>query len=86
MKVFYTKTFLRQLESLPVLLQEEAAERIELFRDRKNHPMLKVYKLQGALAGFLSFSVNFRYRIVFSYRKDRSVLLHDIGDHDVYER
>ena len=85
MEIQYTPAFIRQLNALEIDLQEETYEKIDLFRHRKNHQKLKVHKLTGRLAGRYSFSVNYRYRIVFSYiTKDVAVFL-AIGDHDVYK-
>lgn len=86
MHVAYTPGFLRMLKALPALLQEEAIEKIEQFKDEKNHAALKVHKLKGRLAGRYGFSVNYHVRIIFTFlkTKPREALLLAIGDHDVY--
>ena len=85
MEIQYTPAFIRQFNALETALKEETYEKIDLFRDKKNHQKLKVHKLIGRLAGRYSFSLNYRYRIVFSYlAKDTAVFL-AIGDHDVYK-
>jgi len=84
MKIVYLPSFIRQFKTLEKDLQEEAFEKIELFRNADNHKFLRVHKLKGRLAGRYSFSVNYKTRIVFSYiSKDEAAFL-DIGDHDVY--
>lgn len=85
-EVTLTPQFARKLKSLNATTQEEAYEKIELFKDTANHKTLHVHKLRGRLAGKYSFSVNFRYRIVFMYNSahDEAYLL-AIGDHSVYE-
>ena len=85
MKVAYTHAFLRQLWSLEDDLQKETLGKIELFKEKKNHRILKVHKLKGRLAGRFSFSVDFRYRIIFTYLSKDEAVLHAIGDHDVYK-
>jgi len=84
MDVSYAPTFVRQFKGLEKNLQEEVIEKIELFCNRKNHRSLKVHKLTGRLAGRFSFSVNYKFRIVFLYLSSRSVVLLAVGDHDVY--
>lgn len=84
MDVAYSPSFVRQFKALDPALQEEVLEKIALFRERKNHPYLKVHKLQGRLAGRYSFSVNYRFRIVFSYRSKKEAVFLAIGDHTVY--
>lgn len=82
--VYFTPSFLRQLRSLPPEIQEEAIEKVDLFKDRKHHKMLKVHKLKGRLAGRFSFSANYHTRIVFNYVSANEVVLLAIGDHDIY--
>ena len=88
MEVSYTPSFVRALNKLPPELQEEALEKIDLFRDQKNHKQLKVHKLSGRLKGRYSFSVNYKTRVVFNYLQTnpKEARLDAIGDHDVYDR
>ncbi len=85
MEILYKPTFIRQFNRLEELLQDEVLEKIELFKNEKNHKQLKVHKLTGKLKNFYSFSVNYSYRIIFSYENKKSVVLFAIGDHDVYK-
>jgi proteic killer suppression protein len=84
MEVIYIPAFVRQFEKLEKNLQDEVREKIELFKKKENHQMLLVHKLQGTLQGRYSFSVNFKYRIVFQYLSKTEIVLLAIGDHDVY--
>ena len=85
MKISFLPVFVKKFNKLESDLQEEVLEKIELFKDIKNHKQLKVHKLNGVLSGRYSFSVNYKTRIVFSYlSKTESVLL-AVGDHDVYK-
>ncbi len=86
LSVDLTPQFRRQFKKLPRELQYEAFEKIELFKNPTNHQTLHVHKLKGKLAGFWSFSVNYRYRIVFGWlKKDKkSAALLAVGDHEVY--
>lgn len=81
----YAPAFLNQLKKLPIELQHEAIEKIELFKHRSNHRLLKVHKLKGKMKGKLSFSVNYSYRIAFKWLPDDAAGLLAIGDHDIYE-
>ena len=83
-RLIFAPAFLRQLTALPIDLQEEAIERVELFKHRTNHQFLKVHKLKGSLRGVLSFSVNYRIRILFQWSTSQEAELLAIGDHDVY--
>jgi len=84
-EIEYAPSFLKQLKKCEKRLQEEATEKIKLFRDRANHKMLEVHKLKGKLAGKYGFSVNYRDRVVFKWLADNTAGLLAIGDHSVYD-
>jgi len=86
MKVRFLPIFARHLNRLDPKLQLEAIEKIELFKDKKNHKQLKVHQLRGRLVGRYSFSVNYKTRIVFSYLSKNEAALLAIGDHAVYDK
>ncbi len=86
MKIFFKPTFVRQFKQLELGLQQEAVEKIELFKDKKNYKQLKIHQLHGRLAGRYSFSVNYKTRIVFSYLSKNETVLLAIGDHAVYDK
>ncbi len=85
MTVFYTANFLRQFKKLPRTLQQEAKEKIELFKKNQHQPSLRVHKLKGHLRRYWSFSVNYSYRIVYEYDSSTTIALLAIGDHSVYQ-
>ncbi len=84
-KVFYTRAFLRQLKKLEDGLAVEVVEKIELFKNEKNHIMLKVHKLHGNLKDKYSFSVNYKVRIIFEYDSKSQIYIIAIDDHDIYK-
>ena len=85
MKIGYKATFIRKFNKFEQALQEEVLEKIELFKDVKNHKQLKVHKLHGPLSGRYSFSVNYKTRIVFIYISKKEVAILSVGDHAVYD-
>jgi len=60
-----------------MVVDQQDSERLRLF---PLHP----YEL-GCMEGFLSFSVNYRYRIVFQWENRKTAVLLTVGDHDVYK-
>lgn len=84
MKIIYLPIFVRQYKKLPELLREETMEKIDLFEKDPNHSFLKTHKLKGTLSGRWSFSVNYEYRIVFTYVSKTEVAFLSIGNHDIY--
>lgn len=86
MKIGYKPVFIRQFNKLSKNLQEEVLEKIELFKNKSNHKSLKVHKLNGHLNKSYSFSVNYKYRIIFDYVTKTEVNILAIGDHDIYNK
>lgn len=83
LNIFYTPSFIRRYKNLDPLLKIEVKEKIEEFRNSKNHLKLKVHKLKGYLINTYSFSVNFKIRIIFEYQKKReNINLLYVGSHD----
>ncbi|MCX6755645.1 MAG: hypothetical protein NT068_03895 [Candidatus Nomurabacteria bacterium] len=85
LKVIYAPIFVRKFEKLEKDLQDEAFEKIELFKDSKNHESLKVHKLHGRFKNQYSFYVNYKIRIVFEWQNKDEVAFLVIGDHDLYK-
>ena len=83
-EIMFKPEFIRLYNKLPHELQGEVKEKIELFREARNHALLKVHKLHGRMKGSHSFSVNYRYRIVFEYESKNCAILMNVGDHDMY--
>lgn len=83
--IIYSPFFIRKLNRMGNDLQEEVIQKIGLFKDRKNHIILKVHKLHGKFSDRFSFSVNYKFRIAFRYVSKNEVLFLDIGDHDIYK-
>lgn len=84
-QIMFLPRFLKEMKRLERALQEEAVEKIGLFKDSANHRALKVHRLHGPLKGRYSFSINYRYRIVFKYISKSEVAFLTVGDHAIYQ-
>lgn len=84
-KLFYTPVFLRRYEKLSEPLKEEIREKILVFKKNPRFPSLHTHKLKGRMQGSYSFSVNYRYRVVFRYDTPETVALLSVGNHDIYQ-
>lgn len=84
-EINFKPTFIKQFNALENDLQDEILEKIELFKNRKNHKQLKTHKLHGQLKDWFSFSVNYKFRIVFSFTTKNAVVLLAVGDHEIYK-
>ncbi len=87
LKLVYTSTFIRSLQKLEKKLQDEVIEKLELFRNKKNHAQLKLHKLHGAQKHLHAFSVNYATRVIVRFSKENIAVVYvlDVGDHDLYE-
>ncbi len=83
METEYTGRFLRSLKKLPVLVQNDVIEAVDRY-NANDTDQLFVHKLKGKMKGYLAFSANFAYRVIFKKEKNKTIFL-DVGDHDVYE-
>lgn len=84
MDVAFAPSFIREYKKLPKDLQAEIKDKITVFQSDPHHPFLKTHKLKGKLAGRYSFSVNYKYRIVFVYLSPKEAVFLTVGDHEVY--
>ena len=85
MKIEYSSSFIKMFNSLEKDLADEVYEKLNLFKDKKNHKMLNVHKLHGALKNRYSFSVNYKIRIVFGFIEKNKAVMHAIGGHNLYK-
>lgn len=83
LNIFYKPVFIKKYKKLDKILQKKVKEKIEEFRNLKNHTGLNVHKLKGQMRNTYAFSVNFQVRIIFEYEKNKkNVNLLHIGSHD----
>jgi mRNA-degrading endonuclease YafQ of YafQ-DinJ toxin-antitoxin module len=86
MKIIYSSKFAREYKKLPNNIKNIAEEQEIVFRQDPYDPQLKTHKLKGKLSGFLSFSIAYKYRIIFEFAQDKNtVYFHSVSDHDIYE-
>ncbi len=81
-EVHFTPHFVRSVKKMPDNLLEDIFDKVELLKNRENHIMLKVHKLNGSMKDLFSFSVNFKIRIIFKYVSKNEVVCMFAGDHD----
>ena len=86
MKISFSPSFINKFEHLPEELQEEALEKIDLLKDKRNNKILRVHKLHGKLKGRWSFSINYEIRIIFAFIDKDEIVLMSVGSHKIYDR
>lgn len=86
MEIIYSSKFAREYKKLPDNIKDNAEEQETLFRKDPFDPKLKTHTLKGKLRGFLSFSIGYKYRIIFEFANSKTVAyFHSVGNHDIYE-
>lgn len=81
----YTSKFERNFKKLPWSVRRKAAAKEKIFRKDPFHPTLKTHRLKGLMVGFYSFSIDYRYRVVFAWENGDEVTFIDAGDHSIYK-
>ena len=85
MKILYSSKFAREYKKLPNSIKDVAEKKEEILRSRPFDPRLKTHKLKGKLTDFYSFSISPRWRIVFHFENESTVVFDNVGTHDVYK-
>lgn len=82
MKVAYSKDFKKSFAKLQLKARQQFSERLRLYLDNPQHPLLNVHGLHGVWEGYQSFNVNADVRVIFSIRDEGATLYLDIiGTH-----
>ena len=86
MEIVYSSKFAREYGKLPDSVKDTAERQEKIFRRNPFDPKLKTHKLQGKLRGFFSFSIGYKFRIIFEFSRDKKIVyFHSVGNHDIYQ-
>ena len=85
MKIIYTASFIKRFTRLPLVIQNLARSRIEMFQEYPFHMGLKTHKLHGSMKNYWALSINYKYRITYRFVSDNTVCFIAIGTHDIYD-
>lgn len=85
MKIIYTSKFAREYKKLSLDVKIIAEENEKTFRQNPFDPSLKTHKLHGKLKDLWSFSIGYKYRIIFEFVDDNLVYFYGVGSHDIYQ-
>ncbi|MAF20675.1 MAG: hypothetical protein CMI55_03270 [Parcubacteria group bacterium] len=89
MKILYSSKFIRGYKKLPDEAKKLAEKKEKVFRQNPFSPELKTHKLHGKFKGkiekYWSFSIGYKYRIVFRFTDKNTVRFYLIGTHRIYQ-
>ncbi len=80
MVIRYSKNFKKQFKKLPKYAVDKFEERLNLFLQNSNNPILNNHKLHGKYKEHRSIDITGDYRLIF-YKQDISLDLEAVGTH-----
>ena len=83
-ELLFTPKFVRQWKKLSPDLQVEVEMCLQKLEQNPRDKSLKAHKLTGKLGRFMSCSVNYRYRVVFTWDDKNTIAILKVGDHSIY--
>ncbi|MFH1712823.1 MAG: type II toxin-antitoxin system YafQ family toxin [Candidatus Jacksonbacteria bacterium] len=86
MKINRSSRFKRSFKKLPLYIQNDFDQRIQIFFSDPFHPSLHTHKLSGNLADYYAFYLRDGFRVLFDFDKPDLILLVNIGSHDDYQK
>ncbi len=85
-RIEYSPRFTKQYRRLPKNVQYASEKKEDIFRENPFDHRLKTHKLHGSWEGYWAFSIDYRYRIIFSFLDfPNTVRFHLVGRHDIYD-
>lgn len=85
MKIIYSAKFEREYKKLPDRIKNNAEEQEKIFRQNPFDSRLKTHRLYGKLKDLHSFSIGYKYRLIFEFADQNIVYFHSIGTHNIYQ-
>ena len=84
MKIVYTSKFEKEYRRLPDEIKGLAEEKESIFRSDPFDSSLNTHKLKGKFKDYWSWSIDYKYRIIFYIKNKEEVWFLSIGNHDIY--
>jgi len=82
MRVEYSKKFIKQYKKSPNLVKKRLKERIRLYCQDSNSPVLNNHNLRGKWKGFRSINITGDWRAIFKeIKRNKVVRFYFIGTH-----
>ena len=77
----FHRSYKKRIAESPKLI-EQMKERISLFQNNPQHPLLRDHKLKGSMGEFRAFWITGDIRIVYEEIEQGKVVFYDIGTHN----
>ncbi|MBU1151256.1 type II toxin-antitoxin system RelE/ParE family toxin [Patescibacteria group bacterium] len=86
MKITETAQFRKSYEKLETALKKKAQKQFKLFLANLFHASLNTEKLEPKESNVWSFRIDKGTRVIFTFAEKETVLLLDVGSHDIYRK
>ena len=81
-EIRYTDEFKKRFDTLPMSIQKKAIKQIDIFKKYPMYPSLNNEKIEPKDNGLWTIRIDQKYRILYKYNKNNSVVLLTCGSHD----
>ena len=81
-EIRYTDEFKKRFSTLPTSIQKKAIKQIDIFKKYPMYPSLNNEKIEPKDNGLWTIRIDQKYRILYKYNKNNSVVLLTCGSHD----
>ena len=81
-EIRYTDEFKKRFATLPTSIQKKAIKQIDIFKKYPMYPSLNNEKIEPKDNGLWTIRIDQKYRILYKYNKNNSVVLLTCGSHD----
>ena len=85
MGIIYSPKFARKYKRLPDNIKDLIEKSEKIFLRDPFDKRLKTHKLSGKFRGLWTFSISYKYRIIFEFIDKNTVYLHSVGTHQIYQ-
>ncbi|HLC70349.1 MAG TPA: type II toxin-antitoxin system mRNA interferase toxin, RelE/StbE family [Patescibacteria group bacterium] len=65
MQIEYSRRFIKELRRAPRKIQVAFYQRLKIFIDNPNHPLLHLHELEGRLGGCFSLNITGDWRAIY---------------------
>lgn len=81
MQIIFSKRFKKQYKKLPIKLQLQTKNRIELWQEQPSNPLLHLHQLGGELSKFYSINISGDLRALYEVVGEDIYLYEMLGTH-----
>ncbi len=81
MEIIFSKTFQKQYKKLPQKIKIQVKNRIELWQEQPNNPLLRLHRLDGKMSQFYSINITGDIRALYEIVDENVYIYEMIGTH-----